>query len=240
MPQTTKHQLRFKKTPMASPLKPEPANGSPLSFPHTGSKRRVLSGVDGPTTLVNSEHDSMTDIQNTGATQGDLGLLSSDEQLTAGIRVTRAEFSRIMGCSRQAVTDWVKDGRIVVGADGRFDPRQAVGRLLKTGDPAKIRAKVLEPLLREVSESARKINELEAALSAAKRDVEFNEGAANELLDVFNSLRTLLKGEWEAIAALPGDIGAIAVSDWLDRAMMHGPENAGFIVDFLGDDDGCF
>ena len=45
-----------------------------------------------------------------------LSLLSSDDEQRAGIRVTRAEFAKMMECSRQAVTDWVQSGRIAVGA----------------------------------------------------------------------------------------------------------------------------
>ena len=40
-------------------------------------------------------------------------LLSSNEQMLAGIRVTRAQFARMMGCSRQAVTEWVNAGRLI-------------------------------------------------------------------------------------------------------------------------------
>ncbi|MBK7416263.1 MAG: hypothetical protein IPJ38_15350 [Dechloromonas sp.] len=112
---------------------------------------------------------------------------SSDAEMQ-GIRVTRAEFSRMMGCSKQAVTDWVKSGRIVVGADGRFDPRQAVASLMRTGDLARIRAKVLEPLVRDITGRDREIARLRTELAAAKEEAEFHEASASEFVDLFDGL----------------------------------------------------
>lgn len=97
-----------------------------------------------------------------------------------GIRVTRAEFARLLGCSKQAVGEWVTAGKITLGADGRLDPRQAVAQLLRNSDPARLRARVLAPLVRDVVALQRRIAELEARLTAAEERAEFCEAEAAE------------------------------------------------------------
>lgn len=179
-------------------------------------------------------------------------LLSSDEQLTAGIRVTRAQFARMMGCSRQAVTEWVRAGRLTVGADGRFDPRKAVADLLRTGDPARLRAKVLQPLADELAGYRHRIVELEAALGQALQTVAtqraqladapsetlaFYEGANDELLEIFNTLSAQLPTVWHELAALPDGDGSYVVIDWLERALQVGVAGAGAILQRAVDGD---
>lgn len=167
-----------------------------------------------------------------------LGLLSSDDEQRAGIRVTRAEFAKMMGCSRQAVTDWVQAGRIAVGADGRFDPRQAVTSLLRTGDPSRIRAKVLEPLTRELGALTNRIGELEDQLQAASarhadelatanENAEFHEGSAGEFVALFFALKDRIADEWEILFEMPPDHAKGVILQWLDLALSFGPDSAG-------------
>jgi len=179
-------------------------------------------------------------------------LLSNSDELVAGIRVTRAQFAKMMGCSRQAVTEWVRAGRLTVGPDGRFDPRTAVASLLRTGDPARLRAKVLQPLAAELQTLRGRIVDLEAALGQALRTIEternerkriideaieFHEGAAAELLDIFEALREQIATAWPVLAELPANRGAEVIVEWLDSAMQFGnPEEAGPILAALEED----
>ena len=170
-----------------------------------------------------------------------LPLLSSDDQLLAGIRVTRAQFARMMNVSRQAVTEWVKAGRLTVGADDRFDPRKAVADLLRTGDPAKLRAKALQPLANEMSSMRQRIVDLEsgigqcmktidalkADLHSTREDREFHESAAAEYSDLFNALIDQLQQFWLDLAGLPESDGAGVVIDWLNFALQYGCAEAG-------------
>jgi hypothetical protein len=175
--------------------------------------------------------------------------LNSDEP-TAGIRVTRAQFAKMMGCSRQAVTEWVRAGRLTVGSDGRFDPRAAVASLLRTGDPARLRARVLQPLAAELQALRGRIVDLEAALGQALRTieterterermideaVEFHEGAAAELLDIFEALREQIATAWPVLSELPENAGPGIVIGWLDSALQVGPERAGPILAALAE-----
>ena len=160
-----------------------------------------------------------------------LSLLSSDDEQRAGIRVTRAEFSKMMGCSRQAVTDWVQSGRISVGADGRFDPRQAVTSLLRTGDPSRIRAKVLEPLTRELGAMSNRISGLEEQLALADEEIRFQMESADGFSEVFSRLESLIADEWSAISELPENDGKAVLLDWLSRALTYGTSQAGTFAD---------
>ena len=169
-------------------------------------------------------------------------LLSNSDELVAGIRVTRAQFAKMMGCSRQAVTEWVRAGRLTVGPDGRFDPRTAVASLLRTGDPARLRARVLQPLAAELQTLRGRIVDLEAALGQALRTietertererlideaVEFHEGAAAELLEIFEALRSQIATAWPVLAEVPENAGSGIVIGWLDSALQVGPERVG-------------
>lgn len=135
----------------------------------------------------------------------------------SGLRLTRAEFSRFLGVSRQSVGEWVTSGKITLGADGRLDPRQAVSQLLRNSDPARLRARVLAPLVQSVGDLQKRIAELEVALASAKEDAEFHEGAAAELIEQQNSLRCRLQDERADMASLPGCKVADAIAAWLDR-----------------------
>lgn len=178
---------------------------------------------------------------------GNLSLLSTDDNLRAGIRVTRAQFARMMGCSRQAVTEWVRAGRLTVGADERFDPTEAVASLLRTGDPAKIRARVLAPLVRDLSTRDREIERLrlqlaqiEAAAALAKSDADsaeeaadFAESACSGFSAVLRRLEEQLPSAWEHLAAAPDCAGANALLAWVDTGVALGADEAGKITDYL-------
>ncbi len=170
----------------------------------------------------------------------------------AGIRVTRAEFSRMMGCSKQAVTDWVKSGRIVVGADGRFDPCKAVAGLLRTGDPARLRAKVLQPLAEELAGYRVRITHLEAALGESmlatqalraqlaeeEENASFHEDSADEFLEIFRAMTEQLPATWHALSSMPANAGVDVVIGWLHRALEVGAGRAGDIAALLEEGEG--
>ena len=151
-----------------------------------------------------------------------LAFASSSELEKAGIRVTRAEFSRIMGCSKQAVTDWVKSGRITVGCDGRFDPRAAVSQLLRTGDPARLRLRVLEPLAKELATKECLIADLRRDLAEAREEAGFERAAAAGLLCGQEALLVRLADEWESLKADDGRTAVDLIAAWLDAAAQAG------------------
>jgi hypothetical protein len=135
-----------------------------------------------------------------------------------GLRLTRAEFARLLGCSKQSVGEWVAAGKITLGTDGRLDPRQAVAQLLRNSDPARLRAKVLAPLVREVPALRTRIAELEVKLAAAHEDAEFHEGASMELAGQVNGLHARLAEERTDLATLPAWELLSALTAWLGEA----------------------
>ena len=161
---------------------------------------------------------------------------SSDAEMQ-GIRVTRAEFSRLMGCSKQAVTDWVKSGRVVVGPDGRFDPRQAVASLMRTGDPARIRAKVLEPLVRDIAGRDREIERLRTELAAETGDATFHEESASELAGILNGLVEQIVAQCPELIEAGTNAALSAVVWWLEAAQEKGQASAGMLLDHLRQED---
>lgn len=139
----------------------------------------------------------------------------------SGIRLTRAEFSRFLGVSKQAVTDWVKSGKVVLGVDGRLDPRQAVSQLLRSGDPARLRSKVLAPLVKDVGALQRRIADLERDLARALEDAEFNQGSSSELIHILQAFEKCLLLEWEELRALDVDTALSAITTWLRHMEIH-------------------
>ena len=160
-------------------------------------------------------------------------LFPSSDFETSGIRTTRAEFSRLMECSKQAVTDWVKSGRIVVGADGRFDPSKAVRSLLATGDPAKIRARVLAPLIAEQNQLRDRITRLEKDLAEEKEMVEFHEGACKEMTANWEALNFQLYTGWSDIRRLNAEKAHQVISIWMKQCFERGSATAGNFQDHL-------
>ncbi len=135
-----------------------------------------------------------------------------------GIRLTRAEFARFLGVSKQAVGEWVAAGKIVLGADGRLDPRQAVGQLLRNSDPAKLRARVLAPLMRDVGALRRRIAELEAELARVKEDRDFEARVAAELGKTPDAMLALIAEEWPTLRTVEPDRINAALDDIFRRA----------------------
>lgn len=136
----------------------------------------------------------------------------------SGLRLTRAEFARFLGVSKQAVGEWVTAGKITLGADGRLDPRQAVAQLLRNSDPARLRARVLAPLVRDVGTLQRRILALELDVARWREEAEFHDGAALELAAQLNGLRDRLRAERTVLATLPAGQLLSALLAWLGEA----------------------
>ena len=147
------------------------------------------------------------------------------------LRVLRSEFARMMGVSKPTVTEWVKAGWITIGADNRIDPRQAVASLLKHRDPARIRSKVLAPLIsdiagrdREIDRLRQLVEELRQQLAGAQEDADFEEASAAGVLGLLDDLKLRLRTDWADLATLPGMQGPDAVAAWIEGARFDGTD----------------
>lgn len=87
------------------------------------------------------------------------------DSLTQGIRVKPAVFARMMNVSKQAVSQWIKVGKIALYQDGTLDPRKAAQQIIDNSDPARIRAKVFKMATDDAAKDKEKIDELENEVS---------------------------------------------------------------------------
>jgi hypothetical protein len=145
----------------------------------------------------------------------------------SGLRLTRAEFSRFLGVSKQAVGEWVTAGKITLGADGRLDPRQAVSQLLRNSDPARLRAKVLEPLFRDIGKLQKQVADFEVALASADENATFHEECANELAAQQNAFNKHLHEERDVLARLSANKVIDGIMTWWNRVFEDGTAAAG-------------
>lgn len=168
------------------------------------------------TNLIDSDHTVQRQPKNLSLT------FESSDLEKAGIRVTRADFSRIMGCSKQAVTEWVKSGRITLGADGRIDPRQAVHSLLATGDPARLRAKFLAPLIQSLTAAHERIAALSNELTDAREEAEFERESASDFLRIHEALPMRIAEEWGELVHMSALSACSSIEQWLNLAAEAG------------------
>lgn len=140
----------------------------------------------------------------------------------SGLRLTRAEFSRFLGVSKQAVGEWVTAGKITLGADGRLDPRQAVSQLLRNTDPARLRAKVLEPLSRDIGKLQQRVADLDAELSGAKEDAKYHEEVSIEFAAQLDAFDKHLLEERDILVLLPAEKVIDGIAAWLQRVSEDG------------------
>jgi AcrR family transcriptional regulator len=140
------------------------------------------------------------------------------------LRMNRADFARLVGVSKQTVGDWTRKGWVVLGADGLLDPKDAMRRLLRHIDPARLRAKTMAPLIVEAGAQARKIAELEKTLADTREAVEFHEEVAAELLAQLQALIHHLGEEWEALQDIPPSVALAAILEWHEAALDRGPD----------------
>jgi hypothetical protein len=168
-------------------------------------------------------------------------MFGRDEVDYSRIRVRPAEFSRMMGCSKQAVSRWIQEGKVLLGVDGRLNPGVAVQQLLRNSNPSQIRSKFLKPVLVDLDMARKRIRELESLLRNEKEQSEFTDGANAELIEILELIDTQLSNELDDLAPLATPMVIEAFLNWLyqqrqnvDRSILivdHLPPGA------LGDDE---
>lgn len=142
--------------------------------------------------------------------------------MLAGIRVRPVDLARLLGVSKQAVSSWIAAGRITLGSDGRVDPRTAINRLLQTGDPSRLRAKFLAPVVAEVRAAEARNAELVQQLAQEREASEFHEGAATELLALIEALQFHLHLAWPRLRTADPANALAAVDCWIETVMQQG------------------
>ena len=116
------------------------------------------------------------------------------------LRVSQAEFAKIMGVSRAAVSKWVKDGKIRPGVDGRFCPRQAAKSLLATTEPTRLRARVLRDVAEETQTLREENARLKSELATLRKTLRVVEKDANDFFAQSVVWPELLLERWQHMA----------------------------------------
>lgn len=101
-------------------------------------------------------------------------LFAFDPADLMSVRVLPAEFSRMIGTSKQSVSRWIRDGKLTLGVDGRLNPSAAMRQLARTCDPGRFRVRLIKQAvsdMRETMEQAARADELEQELASARREI---------------------------------------------------------------------
>lgn len=95
-------------------------------------------------------------------------MLPFDPADLVALRVRPAEFARMVGVSKQCVSQWIKQGKVTLGPDGKLDPAKATREVFQRTDPARIRARVFKSAMESRDELRARIRELESSLAAER------------------------------------------------------------------------
>jgi hypothetical protein len=123
-----------------------------------------------------------------GASAGQSSLPFPDAALLA-VRLLPSEFARAVGVSKQCVSLWIKNEKVTLGADGRLNPQAAMKQLLRTGNPGRIRARIVRQAfadmgdLRAEAARASDLAQQLAALEARRLNAEIAADRDHETLE---------------------------------------------------------
>lgn len=135
------------------------------------------------------------------------------------LRVRPAEFARMVGVSRQTVSQWVATGKVTLGADGKLDPNVASQQVVRNSDPTRLRARVLREAVEDAATLRRRIANLETELATAQARIAFldrfsdNQERAEEIL-----VDMILQCRAELDACADAAARRALLEEWRDRA----------------------
>jgi plasmid maintenance system antidote protein VapI len=99
------------------------------------------------------------------------------------VRLRPAEFARCIGVTKQSVSRWIKNNTVTLGADGRLNPTAAMRQLLRTGDPGRIRARLVRQAFADMGDlraQAARADELGLKVAALAEQIEVERFTADQ------------------------------------------------------------
>lgn len=81
------------------------------------------------------------------------------------MRVTPAQFSRMVQVSKQTVSVWIRAGKVTLGPDGKLDPAVACREVIERTDPERLRARVFKHATQGIDQLRARVRDLESQLS---------------------------------------------------------------------------
>lgn len=98
--------------------------------------------------------------------------LLADHPSLLRVRVLPAEFSRLLGVSKQSVSRWVAAGKVTVNpVDGRIDVQEGVKQVLRNTDPGRLRSRILRQSVEEVTTLRKNLSEAEDRILALEEQI---------------------------------------------------------------------
>lgn len=157
--------------------------------------------------------------------------LLADKKELLRIRIRPAEFARLMGVSKQTVSDWVKHGRIAPPSllDGRLDVQRAIQDVLRNTSPGRLRARVLRQAVDDVqqlranlAQAEERIESLEGELARARKAAAYSDYwiASSEAAE--RVFMEMLVDRAESLRAAPAEAWPDLLGEILDAASVAG------------------
>lgn len=101
-----------------------------------------------------------------GAAEPRPSTLPFDPADLVAMRVLPAQFARMVGVSKQAVSEWIRNGKVTLGPDGKLDPAKASREVIENSDPARLRARTLKQATLTHAQLRARIRELQESCEA--------------------------------------------------------------------------
>lgn len=157
------------------------------------------------------------------------------------LRVRPAEFARMVDVSRQTVSQWIQQGKVTLGPDGRLDPQVAAQQVVRNSDPTRLRARVLKEAVEDSAGLRRRIAGLERELADARDRIAFLDQFCRDWERAEDVLFGLVCGALGDLAALQDDAARTRMLEELrDRAAIIAegldPDNLPPIEELVGDE----
>lgn len=159
------------------------------------------------------------------------------DSLTQGIRVKPAVFARMMSVSKQAVSQWIKAGKITLFHDGTLDPRKAAQQVIDNSDPARMRAKVFKLDADNAAANREKIEYLEAKvgelnenLKEATLRIEYLNSLLEECGEAEHQLHAILLVEIPKLKGVASDQLPKLIDAFFDKAVIAADRALGLTV----------
>lgn len=143
------------------------------------------------------------------------------------VRLRPAEFARCIGVTKQSVSRWIADGKVTLGADGRLNPTAAMRQLLRTGDPGRIRARLVRQAFADMGDlraMAARADELGLKVTALAEQIEVERFSADQDYETLgrwlDEFKRRITETQPAIRAEPdADVWGLYVNETLTRVM---------------------
>lgn len=157
------------------------------------------------------------------------------ETLAQGIRVRPAQFARMCDVSKQAVSQWIAQGKITLFPDGTLDPARAAREVMNNSDPTRLRAKLFRAAASDVDALRKEIGVLNLRLEETEARSQYLKRFSDEADMAAEIYRAMLMARLADIRQM--DVSAFAglLDSLYDDAIIAGAGEIGSIDEETGE-----